>query len=264
MALVALVATAGCDDEQSPPAEDACATLFGVPADMTGLGDDQCRPECSCDGQSWQAATYGSAEIEALEQREWLDPPDSLQHDPYQNPDAFQPEPDRICALLPASPPDGGYRVQPFDDEQQADAAGATLTHYGACGRCSSLQDLAVYIRYPDLTQPVRACGVEGMSSGKERNIECLQELGFTLPCAEIWYFNTLNTRTKCLEVCFAALTKPYHEPDGSLNPCIQCDEDTSGPVFKAVAGRTRRNSGLPSALCRPCSTVRPVTHDYP
>lgn len=50
--------------------------------------------------------------------------------------------------------------------------------------------------------------------------------------------------------------------PCGS-KPCIQCDEDRSGPVFKIVAGRTRRNSGLPNAICRPCSEVQPLVHDY-
>jgi hypothetical protein len=39
--------------------------------------------------------------------------------------------------------------------------------------------------------------------------------------------------------------------------------EVQSGPVFKAVAGRTRRNSGLPNALCRPCSEVTPLEHSY-
>ncbi len=51
--------------------------------------------------------------------------------------------------------------------------------------------------------------------------------------------------------------------PDGSLSPCIACDEDKSGPVFKAVAGRTRRNSGIPNAICRPCDQVQPLVHDY-
>jgi len=55
----------------------------------------------------------------------------------------------------------------------------------------------------------------------------------------------------------------PYHLPDGRLNDCLLCDEVQSGPVFKAVAGRTRRNSGLPNALCRPCSEVRPLVHAY-
>jgi hypothetical protein len=44
---------------------------------------------------------------------------------------------------------------------------------------------------------------------------------------------------------------------------CLLCGETQSGPVFKAVAGRTRRNSGLPKALCRPCSEVRPLVRAY-
>ena len=60
------------------------------------------------------------------------------------------------------------------------------------------------------------------------------------------------------------ALDSPYHLPDGRLNPCLVCDEEKSGPVFKAVAGRTRRNSGLPNAMCRPCAEANPVVHAYP
>ena len=63
---------------------------------------------------------------------------------------------------------------------------------------------------------------------------------------------------------CMADLDAPYNNADGSLNDCLQCDEDESGAVFKAVAGRTRRNTGLASSICRPCSEVKPLIHDYP
>jgi len=33
-------------------------------------------------------------------------------------------------------------------------------------------------------------------------------------------------------------------KPDGSLNDCLQCDEDKSGPNFKWFSGRTRYNFG--------------------
>ena len=128
---------------------------------------------------------------------------------------------------------------------------------------CSPLQDLAVYMRQGDLTEPVRACGLMGLSGGEEAQLQCLRELGFTEPCAQIWGYNTTHTRTMCLQTCLDLLDAPYHEPDGSLNACLQCDEDLSGPVFKAVAGRTRRNTGLASALCRPCDQVRRVVHRY-
>jgi hypothetical protein len=91
----------------------------------------------------------------------------------------------------------------------------------------------------------------------------CLRALGFTAPCAQIWYFNTLHTRDQCLLPCLAALGQPYHQADGTLNECLVCDEEKSGPVFKAVAGRTRRNTGVPNAMCRPCAEVLPLVHVY-
>jgi hypothetical protein len=56
---------------------------------------------------------------------------------------------------------------------------------------------------------------------------------------------------------------EPSTKPDGTLNECLQCDEDRSGPVFKAVAGRTRRNSGIRSSIPRPDDQVAHVVHDY-
>ena len=135
------------------------------------------------------------------------------------------------------------------------------MTHGGGCGLCSSLADLAVYAGNGDLTAPVRQCGLVGAVGGFEATVACLRELGFTPPCAQIWAYNTRHTQQECFDVCVALLDDPYHEPSGALNACLQCDEDRSGDVFKAVAGRTRRNSGLATALCRPCETVWRVEH---
>ena len=65
------------------------------------------------------------------------------------------------------------------------------------------------------------------------------------------------------VDTCIDALDEPYHLPDGTLNPCLTCDEQMSGPVFKAIAGRTRRKTGLASALCRPCDQVQQIVHVY-
>jgi hypothetical protein len=129
---------------------------------------------------------------------------------------------------------------------------------------CSTLHDLAVYIRQKDLTAPVRSCAfAKGQDGGGDPDLDCLLGLGFDLPCAQVWAYNTANTQRECLSTCLATFTDPYNNPDGTLNACLQCDEDRSGPVFKAVAGRTRRNSGLPNAICRPCSEVQPLVHAY-
>jgi hypothetical protein len=158
------------------------------------------------------------------------EPLPELTADPYLSPPPPDDPPDTVCAVLPDAPAmPRPYRLVTYASEAEARAAGASPTHFGHCGLCSTLADLAVFMRNNDMTAPVRACG----------------------------------TRTVCLDVCLSALSDPYNQPDGTLNPCLQCDEDQSGAVFKAVAGRTRRNSGLPNAICRPCTDVRPLVHVY-
>ncbi|MCL4223161.1 MAG: hypothetical protein KJZ91_01655 [Myxococcales bacterium] len=254
-ALAAAALAAGCG---SPPACEA--TLFGVPGARTGLTADQCGPTCACDGTTWTAPTYGADDLAALRALVLLEPPAPLTEDPYAAPPP--PPPDgAYCAVVREAA--NGYRLQTFAARADAEEAGATPTHAGACGLCSTLEDLAVYIETPDLTEPVRACGLMYPSGPAADHLQCLRDLGFTEPCAQIWYYNTVNTRAACFAPCLLALEAPYHLPDGSLNECLQCDEDQSGPVFKAVAGRTRRNTGVPSAMCRPCAEVDRLLHRY-
>jgi hypothetical protein len=151
------------------------------------------------------------------------------------------------------------YRLQTFDSAGEAARSGYRITHTGSCGACSTLQDLAVYLERPDLTTPVRRCGMQAGTLG------CLETLGFSRACAEIWDFNVQNTRRECFGVCVRSWMSDESstKPDGHLNDCLQCDEDRSGPVFKAVAGRTRRNSGIRSSIPRPDEEVSSVVHDY-
>lgn len=245
------------------PSQAPCTVLFGLPNEKTGLDDTQCRPECDCAGRRFVPPVYDEARITALEARVPETPMTAPDADPYATPDAHVPQPDKVCGVLPGTTP-VGYRLATYDDADAAEAAGAKVTHEGACGLCSTLQDLAVYMRHPDLTDPVRWCGMLGMTQGDEEMTSCLLELGFTVPCAAIWAFNTKHTASKCQAICLDLLEAPYHEADGGLNACLQCDEDESGAVFKAVAGRTRRNTGLPSSMCRPCTEVLAVVHEYP
>jgi hypothetical protein len=191
--------------------------------------------------------------------RAWplLEPFTPRETDPYLGPEPAPPPPDEVCAVHAEGE---GYRLQTWPDPEQAAEAGGLVTHGGACGACSTLEDLAVYAEYPDLTGPVRACGLSAF--GDLPTLEsCLSDLGFTPACTRIWAFNVLHTQQACGATCLALLDAPYHEPDGALNACLQCDEDLSGPIFKAEAGRTRRNTGLPNALCRPCAEVWRVEH---
>jgi hypothetical protein len=262
-----LLAAAACarNGVGAVPDGGTCTVLFGRPNDQTGLSADQCRPSCGCGSTAWTAPDYSAAFSAALIADWTLEMPyPPLTMDPYASPAPPEDPPDTVCGVLPGSAGDAGprsYLLVTYASEAAARAAGASPTHFGHCGVCSTLENLAVYMRVNDLTAPVRACGLN--SNTADENVSCLQGIGFDLPCAQIYYYNTAHTRAVCLSQCLAALGQPYNFPDGGLNDCLRCDEEQSGPVFQGVAGRTRRNSGLANALCRPCSEVRPLVHDY-
>lgn len=255
---------AGCD---SPPATDKpCdkTILFGRPNDKTGLTEQQCQPRCACNAEPFEAPDYTAADATALLQWTLLEPYAELTADPYASPVPAPGPAGEVCAVVPAAMGSHEYRLRRYDTANLAQADGALVTHYGPCGLCSTLADLSVYMRELDLTTPVRECGIKYLSGPADQHVQCLQDLGFTKPCAQIWYYNTIHTRKECEVPCFSTLGKPYQLETGALNECLQCDEDKSGPIFKAIAGRTRRNTGIASALCRPCSEVQPVVHRYP
>ena len=247
-----------------PEPEPACVPserLFGAPSEATGLDTDACAPTCDdCDDGPWTQPTYTAADF--ADWRAWtlLEPPAPLTSDPYAEATPEAPTADAVCAVVP----DGAsYRLVNAASTDAALAAGGQVTHFGVCGACSTLADLAVYASVPDLTEPVRACGLAHLDGDIPALTACIAAIGFTDACASIWAYNTLHTREACLTECLEALGAPYNQPDGSLNPCLQCDEDASGAVFAAVAGRTRRNTGLASSMCRPCAEVRPLVHAY-
>jgi hypothetical protein len=256
------------DTEAAAPI-DACAVLFGNPNDQTGLTSDQCKPECACGAASSDAfapPTYTDVFIQSLITDWTLSTPYStIDSDPYDASVPPEDPPGTVCGVLAgdASQKPRPYTLVTYPSADAARAAGASVTHFGHCGVCSTLANLAVYMRENDLTAPVRECGLQPAIDGGNADVQCLEQLGFDLPCAEAWAYDTNHTRDVCIAICISTLRDPYNEPDGALNPCIQCDEDMSGPVFKAVAGRTRRNSGLPNAICRPCNEVQPLVHAY-
>jgi hypothetical protein len=251
----------GAPSSVMPLADETCPKLFGAPNENTGLDAALCVPEVVTDaGEVWVSPSYTSDDLAAWRGLRLTNPYAPLSADPYASPDTWTPDEGSLCAVVR----DGdSYRLETLPDEAAVRDAGGVVTHGGACGVCSSLENLSAYVANPDLTEPVRACGLVGMRDGAEANVACLQELGFDLPCAQAWYYNTAHTRDACLDVCITSLNQPYHAPDGSLNACLTCDEVNSGDVFKAVAGRTRRNSGVPNAMCRPCAEVWRIEHRY-
>jgi hypothetical protein len=173
------------------------------------------------------------------------------------------------CAIRFLDTDNSRYELHGFDSASAAESAGFTVTHQGRCGSCSTLQDLAIYLATSDLTLPARQCA---RRTGLKRKKQCFQEsIGFTPYCAESWAYNALHTRQECLGTCvadygffnliFGRYPGPNTDESGQLRACLQCDENKSGAGFKFSAGRTRRNSGIESAIERSESEIYPVDH---
>jgi hypothetical protein len=262
-----LAACAGGDGDSSgsTSAGPSCpsAPLFGRPNASTGLDASQCAPVCVGCGVDYEERPWTPPRIAVLRQYTQLEPAAELVGDPYAEPVMPAPE-GAVCAVVVVDAAARTYRVTTFASQQTALDAGAIVTHLGGCGLCSSLEDLAVYAEQLDLTAPVRQCGISALGDldakprvpGRPRLLEPLAPRSgrTTRPTPAL-------TASPCAASCS---TRPTMSPDGALNACLQCDEEQSGPVFKAVAGRTRRNTGIASALCRPCDEVARLDHDYP
>ena len=166
------------------------------------------------------------------------------------------PPPSTVCAV-PLEANRKHYRLATFGSAAEAGERGYRITQ-PVPRRLLDAPDLAVYLERPDLTTPVRQWDESG-------TLRCLEALGFTHGCAQIWNFN-VQTPGGVLRDTACAARFPGEvstKPDGMLNDCLQCDEDRSGAVFKAVAGRTRRDSGIRSSIQRPDEQVSHVVHDY-
>lgn len=191
--------------------------------------------------------------------------PMNMKEDPYTIHEYHTPPlpTDEVCAVVFDENNPKHYRTETFSSLETARAHDAYVTHTGPCGACSSLQDFAVYQNNRDLTSSGRRCGF--VSWLKPMGLSCFKALGFSEPCAHIWLYNARNTGAHCFWVCMKSFFtfEKNNLDDGSLNACLACDEEKSGPVFKNVARRTRRNSGLTSEIERPSYEIAPLQHNY-
>lgn len=189
--------------------------------------------------------------------------PITLEKDPYKkNFTLAEKKTNQVCAIK-FSENKLSYETVTLNKDDLAKNLDAQITHYGSCGTCSSVKDLNVYITHPNLTQDAKRCAL--FSWIKPFSISCFESLGFSHECAKIWYYNAKNTRKHCFGICIRSMIskEPINLSDGSPNSCIRCDEIKSGPTFKRIAGRTRRNSGLISEINRSTSEISHVDHNY-
>ncbi|KAK5581693.1 hypothetical protein RB653_001730 [Dictyostelium firmibasis] len=212
--------------------------------------------------------SYNQTVIDSFSSKTLLNPQQNLTFNPYELQNFNTTLNNSVCGVYyPDENDRSAYYLQNYTSAEEAEASGAFVTHLHNCGYCSTTKDLAMYMLHFDLTTPIRDCAIVSFVSD-EISLDCIQHsAGLTYNCAVIWLYDALNTRKYCLDICLYdwVMHVPNNVPKNStiLNPCIQCDEDKSGPIFKLIAGRTRRDSGLLSAINRPPDSIYNITHYY-
>eukprot|EP00529_Nitzschia_sp_RCC80_P013116 CAMPEP_0113494092 /NCGR_PEP_ID=MMETSP0014_2-20120614/28930_1 /TAXON_ID=2857 /ORGANISM="Nitzschia sp." /LENGTH=588 /DNA_ID=CAMNT_0000387977 /DNA_START=321 /DNA_END=2087 /DNA_ORIENTATION=- /assembly_acc=CAM_ASM_000159 len=170
-----------------------------------------------------------------------------------------------LVAPAPASvcPTNFSYRLVTVPSLSEAIANDQYVTHDGACGACSSLQDLAVFVDYPNL--PSRGIGCfnrmasEGFIEGP--GTQCYVDLGFSPQCARVLAEKQLRANTRCDANCAAFAI----DGDGQLDDCgsdscrVCLDGRFITTRFEEVAGRTFRRSGLPSQTFQLCDAISTI-----
>jgi hypothetical protein len=144
---------------------------------------------------------------------------------------------------------------------EEASAGNMYITHTGACGVCSSLQDLAAFLDYSRLVTASSTCFLDWVSSGKgsiSPAVECYMDMGFSENCAEtlILYQKEIDARD-CGTNCAAfALDGDQGQPScEDTSGCASCGSQVRAR-FALVAGRTFANSGYPSGTAVSCGAI--------
>lgn len=209
---------------------------------------------------SWREE-YSDGEIAMLRSHKLINPI-SLPCNPYENSTcntvpALDEASMALCATKYASDC-STYELRSFSDLGDATAAGFTFTHLGPCGVCSTLQDLASYMANEDMVLPEKGCGALASASEAAAASCFAQTTGMSPTCAQLHAYQAAEIlRGPCRDACEKSLNEPYNlEPDCRLNDCLQCTDDGPGVTFMKFAGRTRKNSGIKSAVQRNCSDV--------
>lgn len=158
-----------------------------------------------------------------------------------------------------------------YSDRSLAETSGAVVAHVGSCGICSTTQDLAAYLRTPDLTTAAKECSkrafLDNIFDETNEEMDCfVDDLEMTESCARIWLNSAWNTGGErgafCLAADVADVINSGPPPECKVNECLRCDDGESGDILKRVAGRKRRRIGLLSAIARSCENLYTLDHE--
>ncbi|KAH3761775.1 hypothetical protein Pelo_6424 [Pelomyxa schiedti] len=160
-----------------------------------------------------------------------------------------------------------GFDGITYNCADEAHSAGTGVLHCGTCGACSNYHDIWIYnVTRNNLTETSTKCAAL-IFLGEDAVTRCFNEhVGFTDACTECWVENVVCDNENCLIPCIECEIEhcPHNYPNGSLNKCLQCDEDICGPGFISCAGANRRDSCIVSDIERDDDEICTLCDTWP
>lgn len=147
--------------------------------------------------------------------------------------------------------------IQTFDTPDDAVAANFSVVHCGACGACSTWQDLRLqWTSRKWLAPAAQDCTKKSLLGGVDSVQKCNEEsVGFSKECATCWTVDELCAKKNCVFIFFQGvminkLTNFQVGPNEITS--ATCDEAMCGPEFVPCSGATRRRMDIISTIARP------------
>lgn len=159
-----------------------------------------------------------------------------------------------VCAFDNNGP---ASNITTFPSPLSANSSGFEVLHCGACGACSSWQNLeANWKTRSNLAALSQACAKKLLFGGYNAAIQChLDTIGFDETCSKCWVEDEMCARNNCVFIYLQALminnVGNFKVGPGTITSAT-CDESMCGPVFVPCSGATRRRMNIVSDIARP------------
>jgi len=151
-----------------------------------------------------------------------------------------------------------GGAVSTFESSDAARSAGYKVGHCGACGQCSTWQDLRLqYTTRKYLAKESARCAKKSLIYGRDAVHDCLQEepIGFSDKCAECWTEDIICARSHCAFIFLQSNminTVSNFQVSEDIITSATCEEAMCELAFVPCSGANRRRMNITSTIARP------------
>jgi len=151
----------------------------------------------------------------------------------------------------------GPYNVTTFETADAARNANETIAHCGACGACSTWNNLRLeWTSRNELAEKSKKCAVKGLFSGSSAALQCMDEtVGFDEACSKCWIDDMQCATHYCSFIGIQSMIintlSDLRVAPGTITSAT-CEEAMCELEFVPCSGASRRRMNIHSDIERP------------